>query len=307
MGSSVPIHPKRSFAERRRTFPGGRDVARRRFAKPSGVLALSLLLIGVSQAASAAVFVASADQDTWLKEAAPDANNTDVLMNAMNRPGDNMRVVCRFDLSSVPPGSIVSGATVRFDVKDADISGAPINVYRITGSWTEFGATWNNTASEYDSTMVYGSFTPTTIGPIAADITALVQEWVDGVSPNYGLMLIPTSDDIVSKYASRDWGTPSERPRLDITTAGVADLALMKVVDDPTSEVGQTITYTITVTNNGPDAATGVEVLDLLPPGVTYQSSSPSVGTYNSLTGLWGLGSIANGSIATLLILATID
>ena len=44
-----------------------------------------------------------------------------------------------------------------------------------------------------------------------------------------------------------------------------ADLGLSKTVDNPTPNVGDTITYTITLTNNGPDAATNVQVTDLLP------------------------------------------
>ena len=43
-----------------------------------------------------------------------------------------------------------------------------------------------------------------------------------------------------------------------------ADLALTKTVSNPTPNVGDTITYTITLTNSGPDAATGVQVQDAL-------------------------------------------
>ena len=71
-----------------------------------------------------------------------------------------------------------------------------------------------------------------------------------------------------------------------------ADLALTKTVDNPTPNVGDTITYTITLTNNGPDAATGVTVTDLLPAGLTFVSASPSQGSYNPTTGLWTVGTV---------------
>ena len=45
-----------------------------------------------------------------------------------------------------------------------------------------------------------------------------------------------------------------------------ADLALTKTVSDPTPNVGDTITFTVTLTNTGPDAATGVSVTDLCRP-----------------------------------------
>jgi uncharacterized repeat protein (TIGR01451 family) len=86
-----------------------------------------------------------------------------------------------------------------------------------------------------------------------------------------------------------------------------ADLKVAKSVDDPTPNEGDTIRYTIVVTNNGPHAATTVVLTDTLPTGVTYDSNSPSQGTYNSTTGRWAVGPISNGGNATLTIDATVD
>ena len=69
-------------------------------------------------------------------------------------------------------------------------------------------------------------------------------------------------------------------------TAEEADLALAKGVDDPTPNVGDTITYTITLTDLGPSDATNVRVWDLRPNGVSFVSATPSEGTYDSTTGL---------------------
>ncbi|NND12250.1 MAG: DUF11 domain-containing protein, partial [Flavobacteriaceae bacterium] len=62
------------------------------------------------------------------------------------------------------------------------------------------------------------------------------------------------------------------------------------------------ITYTITITNNGPQDATGIQVNDSLPFGLGYISDTPSQGTYDYLTGIWDVGDLANGNIATLTI-----
>ena len=59
------------------------------------------------------------------------------------------------------------------------------------------------------------------------------------------------------------------------------DLALTKTVNDPTPNVGDSVTFTVTFTNNGPDTATGVQVTDLLPAGLTFVSATPSQGTYD--------------------------
>src|SRR5262249_59978362 len=75
-----------------------------------------------------------------------------------------------------------------------------------------------------------------------------------------------------------------------------ADLALSKTVSDETPNVGDTITSTITLTNNGPDAATNVQVTDFLPAGLTFVSATPSQGTYSSTTGLWTVGTMTTAT-----------
>jgi choice-of-anchor A domain-containing protein/uncharacterized repeat protein (TIGR01451 family) len=81
-----------------------------------------------------------------------------------------------------------------------------------------------------------------------------------------------------------------------------ADLSITKTVDNNSPKPGDEITYLITVTNNGPSSTTGVTVSDLVPTSVDYISSTPSTGTYNNLTGIWNIGSLANNEIATLSI-----
>jgi uncharacterized repeat protein (TIGR01451 family) len=74
-----------------------------------------------------------------------------------------------------------------------------------------------------------------------------------------------------------------------------ADLALAKAVSNPTPNVGDTVTFTITISNHGPDSATNVAVHDLLPAGLAFVSATPSQGTYNSGTGVWEVGTVAPG------------
>ncbi|MGQ0722466.1 MAG: FlgD immunoglobulin-like domain containing protein [Candidatus Eiseniibacteriota bacterium] len=90
-------------------------------------------------------------------------------------------------------------------------------------------------------------------------------------------------------------------------TVQSADLGITKTVNDPGPNQGDTITYTITVGNAGPDAGTGVQVTDVLPAGVTYAGDSPSQGSYNSGTGAWTVGTVANGGSATLQLSATVN
>lgn len=90
-------------------------------------------------------------------------------------------------------------------------------------------------------------------------------------------------------------------------TPMIADLSLTKTVDNPSPNIGDNVTFTLTLANAGPDGATGVAVGDSLPVGMTFVSSTPSQGSYDSGTGVWTVGSVANGGTATLQILASVD
>ena len=65
----------------------------------------------------------------------------------------------------------------------------------------------------------------------------------------------------------------------------IADLAVTKTVNNMSPAVGEEVTFTVTATNNGPSAATGVTVEDTLPDGYTLVSASPSKG----MRGKWTL------------------
>ncbi len=93
---------------------------------------------------------------------------------------------------------------------------------------------------------------------------------------------------------------------IEVTALPSADLEVSKIVNDTTPDPDQLITYTIDVTNNGVSNATGVQVLDQLPSGVTYDSDDAG-GLYNPGTGIWVAGSVDDGATKTLIINATVD
>ena len=93
-----------------------------------------------------------------------------------------------------------------------------------------------------------------------------------------------------------------------------ADTAIKKAITDP-DEVNQEtfeftpgahVTYTLTLTNNGPGVATGVTVSDKLPTGVRFVKAEGD-GTYDSATGVWDLSdaTLAKGDVKTITI--TVD
>ena len=80
----------------------------------------------------------------------------------------------------------------------------------------------------------------------------------------------------------------------DWAFTGPANTAIVKTITDPAAEPaggftpGTTVTYTITLTNEGPNPATSVIAQDKLPTGVTFVSSTGD-GSYDAATGKWDL------------------
>ncbi len=82
-----------------------------------------------------------------------------------------------------------------------------------------------------------------------------------------------------------------------------ADMSVSKTADSPTVTVGSLLTYTVIVTNDGPDAASAI-VTDTLPTELTFDSATG--GTCNESGGIvtCETATIANGDSATLYIVA---
>ena len=110
--------------------------------------------------------------------------------------------------------------------------------------------------------------------------------------------------------------SPGAMPNNDQDWAftGVANTAIGKAIADP-AEVpaggftpGTSVTYTLTVTNEGPSPATGVIAQDKLPAGVTFVSAEGD-GTFDAASGKWDLSAevIEKGATRTLRITVTID
>ena len=90
--------------------------------------------------------------------------------------------------------------------------------------------------------------------------------------------------------------TAGQNTQVDgIPVPASADLSIRKDADQKRPRVGSILTYTITVTNNGPDEATGIVIQDTLPPTVQFQSASNEC-TDNGSTVTCNIDSIIDGA-----------
>ncbi|WP_348700904.1 Ig-like domain-containing protein [Leeuwenhoekiella blandensis] len=93
---------------------------------------------------------------------------------------------------------------------------------------------------------------------------------------------------------------------LDVVAEACSDLTISKTVNNLVPAIGEQITYMIEVTNTGQTTLTSVQVSEVLPSGLEFDSFTAPVGTYNPLTGIWILPELAANSSATLTITVTV-
>jgi uncharacterized repeat protein (TIGR01451 family) len=117
-----------------------------------------------------------------------------------------------------------------------------------------------------------------------------------------------TGSHVVTFSAIDDTGLQALCSLTIEVTSVTADLSVTKAdAPDPVA-VGGSLTYTLTVTNNGPDPSTNSTVTDALPAGVTFVSATPTQGSCSEVAGTVTcmLGPLAGGASATIAIVVTV-
>jgi uncharacterized repeat protein (TIGR01451 family) len=204
------------------------------------------------------------------------------------------------DVGSTPTVVAGENLTVTYTVYNAGPSDAENVVITATFPIEVTSApTW---AAPAGWTLISGSTYTYSVGTLAAGGSTVV------TVPN-----LPTISDI-------EPGTSIEFPgEVDATTAdpnvdnnvddadtsviGEADLGLVK--SGPASVVaGETIAYTLVITNAGPSTAQSVDVKDLLPSGLTFESASTTQGF--CVPGVCQLGDMTTSDIITIVVTATV-
>ena len=110
-----------------------------------------------------------------------------------------------------------------------------------------------------------------------------------------------SSSNIRFNYYSDGWNWWWQVDNIQMCVGGGAvgesDLSIVKTGASTSATEGS---YTLMVSNAGPDDATGVTVTDMLPAGVTYISDD--CGGVAGTPWTWNLGSLANGNSAMCTI-----
>lgn len=110
------------------------------------------------------------------------------------------------------------------------------------------------------------------------------------------------SGDSDGDYADEDDATAAiSEPKVD--------LEISKSADDPFAVAGENTTWTLTVTNRGPESAPDVRVEDALPAGLTFVSANPEQGTCAEAAGVvrCELGLMHSGDVVEITLTTLVD
>ena len=194
-----------------------------------------------------------------------------------------------------------AGETIYLKVEDIDLNTTKSEVEMVTVQVVTPGGDTETTVTLTETGPDTGIF----VGPLlTTDATATSN---DGILQTDPIEIISVTYNDVADGTEP---TPlTNQPRTDTCMVlPVADITVSKTVDNSTPNEGEPIIYNVTVSNDGPSDASGVQVTDLLPGGVTYSASMAPAGTsYNQANGLWLAGNLASGQSKILVIDAIVD
>ena len=227
-------------------------------------------------------------------------------------------------LGTTAAGSCKAGATVLSAAKTADsptTEAGGSNGYTITIS----NPTASQTTVDSISDVLPSGFSYT---PGSTTGTTTANPGVSGQTLTWtGPFTVPASGSISLHFGVAVSSVPGDYFNNAGATASVGSIsptgptAKVTVTEPPTSHAdlaivkgdapdpvvaGSNLTYTLTVTNGGPDAAAAVQVSDTLPAGVSFVSASSSAGSCSgTATVVCSLGTVANGGSVTVTIVVT--
>ncbi|MFN9987272.1 MAG: beta strand repeat-containing protein, partial [Pirellula sp.] len=222
-----------------------------------------------------------ASYDTYINAGATSTNygtSTSMIVDRSGGDPGNQRALIQFALSDIPVGATITSAQMRLNAT-AVTGSMPVEVYRVTSTWTEAGATWTSMNAAYNATAIT-SITAASTGTHVFDITSAVSGWYAGTFSNFGVMLGSTGTGTTTVTYSSDESANAPQLVLAFTVPNVAPVI---------SSGGGGVTATVSVAENS-TAVTTVTATDSDTPAQTLThlivgGADASLFTINSSTG----------------------
>jgi hypothetical protein len=146
--------------------------------------------------------------------------------------GSDMNVLSptSLPLISLPSGAVLDSAILSLYVNDRTGGDEHhLRVHRITTPWDEGTVTWNSILGGYDPTVSASCVNPTAVGWQDCDITSIVQDWLDGTYPDYGI-LIEQPESGYTRYCSSEFSVSAQHPILTLyyTLGAISDYVIIQ-------------------------------------------------------------------------------
>ncbi|MDH3589245.1 MAG: DUF11 domain-containing protein, partial [Gammaproteobacteria bacterium] len=196
------------------------------------------------------------------------------------------------------PAVLFPGNSLSVTVTDSDLNANPLVAESVS-------VTVVNTTTNESEILLLIETAPST--GIFSNTLATIAG-TGGVNDD-GTLEVQVGENVTGTYNDALTASGGPGTTMDTTTvaSASADLVLGSSVSDSTPAELQAITYTITLTNNGPDTATNITVNIPQPAGVTFGLGSPDLGTWLPASHDWQIASLPAAGTATLTLPASAD
>jgi uncharacterized repeat protein (TIGR01451 family) len=202
--------------------------------------------------------------------------------------------------------SVTAGGSTTYTIVASNAGASAANPASVTDTFPAFC-----TSVSYTSVAAGGATGNTAAGVGNINDAALNMPAGSSVTYTANCTISGSAVGTLDNTATVSSGTPDpnavNNSATDSDTITVpVDLSLTKNPSSGSVPVGSPVTYTLTVTNNGPGAATGVVVTDTLPAALTYVSNDCGAG-FASPTLTWNVGALAASASAVCNLTATVN
>jgi hypothetical protein len=177
----------------------------------------------------AELIIQPSSADATLPEAAPDAMWGTGSNLQLTGTANSQRSIIRFDFSTLPPGSIISAASLKLYISTAGSVGVAVNCYEVTQTgWVESEVSWNHykdtthwASGGGDYTVTDGASTNFTGGSLewmTWNVLNLVKHFQASHACIANMLLITSDTSAISSFRSREYGADTTQcPKLTIT------------------------------------------------------------------------------------------